>query len=63
MKLDLTKILLIAALIFIGWQSFFQRKPDTPPAPVTIIIPPLTGSSGIVNVEPEVVIDTFYIKI
>tara|TARA_R110000796_G_scaffold59371_4_gene136849 strand:- start:27495 stop:28112 length:618 start_codon:yes stop_codon:yes gene_type:complete len=61
-KLDLTKILLIAALIFIGWQSFFNDEPDPIPDPITITVPETTGNSGIVNIEPEIVRDTVYIK-
>jgi len=61
-KLNLTKIILITALIFIGWQNFFNDEPEIIPDPVTVKIPETTGASGIVNLEPEVVIDTVYVK-
>lgn len=62
MKLDITKILLIAAIVYIGWLSFFKSDIISEPEPITIIIPPTSGTTGIVDVEPEVVIDTVYVK-
>jgi len=62
MKLDTTKVLLIAAVIFIVWQSFFKSDPIPEPDPITITIPPSTGTSGIIDIEPEVIRDTVYVK-
>lgn len=62
MKLDLTKILLVAALLFIGWQNFINVEPDPEPDPVTITLPSTDGTTGIVDIEPEVVRDTIYMK-
>ena len=62
MKIDVTKILLVAALIFIGWQSFFKKTPDKVPKPITITIPEVTGSSGLKKLDTVFVTETITVK-
>lgn len=62
MKLDLTKALLIAALIFIGWQNFFYKVPEAKPVEVSVTIPEVSGSSDVIQVKPDVIRDTIYLK-
>lgn len=62
MKLDLTKILLIIAILYIGWSAFLKGNPEPVVEPVTITIPKTEGTTGIVNIEPEVIRDTVYVK-
>ena len=62
MKLDLTKVLLVSAILYIGWISFFKGSPDLVVEPVTITIPKVEGTTGLVPLEPKVVREKVYIK-
>ena len=62
MKLDLTKILLILSLLFIGWQGFFSNKKDVVQSTVSVIVPEVKGTTGIIPVEPRIIRDTIFLK-
>ncbi len=62
MKIDTTKIILIAAVIYIGWVSFLKPTPDPIVDTVTIVVPEKEGTTGIVNIEPEIIRDTVFVK-
>lgn len=62
MKLDLTKILLVLAVFYIGWVNFFKSEIIEDPEPVTITISEFEGTSGKINIEPYVIRDTIRVK-
>lgn len=62
MKLDTTKIALIILILYIGWANFFKRGRNALPKPTIITVPKIEGTTGVINIEPQIIIDTVYIK-
>ena len=62
MKFDTTKLLLVALILIMGYNSFFKPAPDPVIETVTVTVPQKEGTTGIVNIEPEIVRDTVIVK-
>lgn len=56
MKVDYTKILLFALVLLMGYNSFFKPDPVVEPTPVTVTLPESYGTTGLQQLEPQVVV-------
>ena len=61
MKIDTNKLLLVAVIIFLGWNAFLRPTPTIEPIPATITLPEESGTTGEIILE-EVEKDTIYLK-
>ena len=61
MKANTTNILLIVLIVILAWQNFFSDKEIKAPAPITVNIPEIKGTSGERVIE-RIVTQPVYIK-
>ena len=59
MKVNVTNILLVVMILLLGWTNIFNNNIE--PQPINITIPSTSGTTGDVNLEPKVTVDTVYL--
>ena len=56
MKVDTTKLMLFILVLIMGYNSFFKGVEVSEPAPVTVNLPESYGTTGLQQMEPQVVV-------